>query len=163
MIMTQEKVVEKRKQGHPTTFTQEMADRVCETIATHTEGLDKLHKKYDWFPQKQILFQWMFKQKAFYYQYLEARALQAHILSEQALEMANNIPTYTDVRGNEKIDPGMLGRERFRYECIKWHASKLAPKVFGVIKDDEDNKPDTLGQAALEQQRLLELQHKKDH
>lgn len=153
----------KAKLGCPTTYTEEIGARICDAIATHDIGMDKLAVKYDWFPHKQVIFQWMRQNSSLYDQYLEARRLQSHLLADKSLDMADNVPVYTDMYGNERIDAGMLGREKFRFECAKWHASKLAPKVFGDrLKDDEQDKDAAIHEDVIERKRLLDEQNKKE-
>jgi hypothetical protein len=131
-------------QGRPTTYTPELAAYVCEMIATHTCGLKKLTKMYEKFPSQSTLYAWMTYEPSFSGQYFEAKRLQANYLADSLLDMPDDLPTYIDEKGVERIDPGMLGREKLRYQINVWHASKLAPKVYGDKKQEETNTADTL-------------------
>jgi hypothetical protein len=131
--------------GRPTTYTPELANFVCQMIATHACGLNKLEKMYEQFPHKSTIYGWMYEHKEFSNLYLEARKAQAAVLADSMLDIAERIPTFEDKEGNEKIDAGMLGKAKLDYEILKWHASKMAPKIFGVTKLNEEQSPaDTL-------------------
>lgn len=148
--------------GRPTNYTEELGIKICEIIATHAIGLGKLEKMYDFFPHKQILFGWMFKNQRFYDQYLEARKLQSHVIADEALDMAENIPTYFDDKGIERIDQGFLGRARFNFECRKWHASKLEPKTFGNNYRLNMDDKESIHQENMARKQELDEKNKKD-
>lgn len=117
--------------GRPTTYTPELAKYVCEMIATHACGLNKLTKMYEMFPDKSTVYAWMHAHSEFSNQYLEARKSQAAVLADSMLDISENIPVFEDDKGVERIDSGMLGKAKLDYEVLKWHASKMAPKIFG--------------------------------
>ena len=117
--------------GRPTTYTPELAKYVCDMIATHECGLSKLTKMYERFPDKSTIYLWMHAHEEFSHQYLEARKSQACVLADSMLDIPDNIPTFEDKDGVERIDSGMLGRAKIELEALKWHASKMAPKIFG--------------------------------
>lgn len=117
--------------GRPTTYTPELAQYVCDIIATHGCGLNKLTKMYERFPDKSTIYAWIHTNREFSNQYLEARKSQACVLADSMLDIAENIPTFEDEKGVERIDSGMLGKAKLDYEVLKWHASKMAPKIFG--------------------------------
>ncbi len=132
--------------GRPTTYTPELANYVCKTIATHTCGLKRLTKMYEEFPSQSTLYAWMTYEPSFSGQYFEAKRLQANFLADSLLDMPDDIPTYLDEKGVERVDPGMLGREKLRYQVNVWHASKLAPKIYGdkQVIENVTNENDAL-------------------
>jgi len=117
--------------GRPTTYTPELAKYVCDMIATHDCGLSKLTQMYEKFPDKSTIYLWMHAHSEFSHQYLEARKSQACVLADSMLDIADNIGTFEDKEGVERIDSGILGKAKLDYEVRKWHASKMAPKIFG--------------------------------
>lgn len=117
--------------GRPTTYTPELASFVCKMIATHGCGLNKLTKMYEDFPHKSTIYGWLYEHSEFTNQYLEARRLQATVLADSMLDISEDINTFEDKEGVERIDSGILGRSKLNYEILKWHASKMAPKIFG--------------------------------
>ena len=131
-------MTETKKEGRPTTYTPELAAYVCKTIATHACGLKKLTKMYDAFPSQSTIYAWIYDHPEFSGQYMEARRVQATVLADSMLDIPTEIPIYEDKEGNDRIDAGMLGRAKLDCDILKWHASKMAPKVFGDHKQVED-------------------------
>ncbi len=117
--------------GRPTTYNPEIAAYVCDIISTHPHVLNKLNRMYAEFPDATTIYAWMHAHPQFSQQYLEARKAQATVLADSMLDVADTIPVYHDEKGNERIDAGMLGRAKLEYETRKWHASKMAPKIYG--------------------------------
>jgi hypothetical protein len=70
---------------------------------------------------------------------------QAELLAEQIHNISNSVITYHDSEGNERVDSGSVAQARLRVDSIKWHASKLAPKIYGDKKQEEQtSSSDTL-------------------
>lgn len=125
--------------GRPSTYTPELAAKVCEAIATHDCSLKRLYKMYDWFPHDSTIYNWIFIHgDKFSGQYFEARRAQSNVIADSMLDLDRDLPTFLDEKGNEKIDSGMLGRAKLSYEIKKWHASKMAPKIWGDAKQVEE-------------------------
>jgi len=117
--------------GRPTTYNPEIAAYICNIIATHPHGLRKLKRMYPDIPDYSTIYEWIYRHKEFSEQYFEARRSQAAVLADSMLDLSEEIPVYEDDKGNERIDSGMLGKAKLDYEIRKWHASKMAPKIFG--------------------------------
>jgi len=117
--------------GRPTTYTPELAKFVCDTIASHPNGLRKLTAMYEEFPHQSTIYAWLASHEEFSKQYLDARRKQATVLADSMLEITDDLPVYEDKEGNERIDAGMLGKAKLEFEVKKWHASKMEPKIFG--------------------------------
>jgi hypothetical protein len=120
--------------GRPSKFTQELADKICETIATSSKGLRAIcaENKID----VSSLMKWLKENKEFSEQYARAKELQADYLVEEILEIvddgSNDFMTIT--KGNESYnveDREVTSRSKIRYDARKWIASKLAPKKYG--------------------------------
>ena len=117
--------------GRPTRYTPELANYICKIIATHSCGLKKLTKLYEKFPSQSSIYEWMQEYPEFAGQYLDARRFQASVLADAMLDIVDELPIYEDKEGVDRIDSGMLGRAKLDYEVLKWHASKMAPKIYG--------------------------------
>lgn len=117
--------------ARPTTYNAELGAYVCKMIATHSCGLKKLEKMYEDFPYHSTIYAWIYDFPEFSAGYLEARRLQAAVLADSMLDISEDISTFEDKDGVERIDSGILGRSKLNYEILKWHASKMAPKIFG--------------------------------
>jgi hypothetical protein len=127
--------------GRPTTYTLELGERICELVATNTCGLDDLCDGYDFMPNESTVRLWRFKHPEFSTKYAQAKMLQAELLAEQIHKISNSPVMYHDSEGNERVDSGSVALARLRVDSIKWHASKLAPKIYGDRKQIEETNP----------------------
>ncbi len=123
----------KRKKGRPTSYTEELADKICEAIATTPLGLSKICAMHDDFPARDTVFEWRYKHKYFSDKYADAKRAQADLLAEELIEIADDgtNDTYIDEKGNRKTDYDVVARSRLRVDTRKWYVSKLLPKVYG--------------------------------
>lgn len=114
-----------------TTFTQEVADLICEALA-EGHSLRSICAADD-MPAKSTVFKWLSEQPAFSDQYAHAREAQADCLFDDILEIADDgrNDSYVDDEGNRKTDTDVIQRSKLRIDARKWMASKLRPKVYG--------------------------------
>jgi len=117
--------------GRPTIYTNELANRICELVATHTDGLPKLCAAYDWMPGEETIRIWRFRNLEFAGKYAQAKRFQAELMAEQVKEIASEKSYYIDEDGNQRIDAGFIASQRLQADTVKWLASKLAPKIYG--------------------------------
>lgn len=103
-----------KKKGRPTTFTQQLADQICERIA-NGETLRAVCRDIQLAPSTVI--EWTMNNKAFSEQYAQARQKQADSYADMILDEAFN------------SHDAQIGR--LRVDALKWVASKLAPKRYG--------------------------------
>lgn len=122
---------EKPKLGRPSSFTQEIADLICEGLA-EGHSLRKLCQA-DNMPNAGTVCRWLASNEAFREQYAHAREAQAETLFDEMLDIADDgrNDKYTDDNGNERTDQDVIARSRLRVETRKWMAGKLKPKVYG--------------------------------
>ncbi|MRT15312.1 hypothetical protein GJV07_24145 [Enterobacteriaceae bacterium RIT711] len=66
-------------------------------------------------------------------QYARAREVQAEILAEEIIEIADDSSgdVIVDEDGHEQTNHERVARSRLRVDARKWYASKLAPKRYG--------------------------------
>ena len=117
--------------GRPTIYTDELANRICELVATNTDGLPKLCAAYDWMPGDETIRIWRFRNLEFAGKYAQAKRFQAELMAEQVKEIAAEKAYYIDADGNQRIDAGFVASQRLQADTVKWLASKLAPKIYG--------------------------------
>lgn len=117
--------------GRPTIYSEELADRICELVATNTDGLPKLCAKHDWMPHEDTIKTWRFRKPDFSAKYAEAKKFQAELMAEQVKEIAAEKAYYIDAEGNQRVDSGFVASQRLQADTVKWLASKLAPKIYG--------------------------------
>lgn len=122
----------KAERGRPSTYTQEVADAICELMSTGRSL--RAVCRLDDMPSESTVRSWALDDReGFFAQYTRARALQAHALFDQTLEIADDgtNDTYVDGDGNDVVDHDVLQRSRLRVDTRKWYLSKVLPKVYG--------------------------------
>lgn len=101
------------------TFTQEIADRICERISDG-EDLRAICADED-MPGRSTVFRWLAANEDFAKQYALARELQGDALADDMLGVA---------RKSAKTKTEVAAR-RLLLDTMKWRAAKLRPKVYG--------------------------------
>lgn len=147
--------------GRPSTFTAEIADRICERLAGG-ESLKSICTLPD-FPSERTVISWLNKGDTepekhadlalFVRQYACAREAQAERIFDEILEIADDGrndwmtrqlgETEIEVPNHEHIQ-----RSRLRVDARKWMAGKLAPKRYGD-KLDLTSGGEKIGLAAV--------------
>lgn len=123
--------------GRPSTFTQEIADRICERLADG-ESLRSICKD-EGMPSTGTVCRWLTENEKLQEQYARARELQADALFDDVLHIADN-PQLGEKRkvtsdGKEEISYGdMIEHRRLQVDARKWMAGKLRPKKYGEFK-----------------------------
>ena len=122
--------------GRPTDYTQETADIICERLADG-ESLRTICDDED-MPARSTVFRWLSLHKEFSDQYARAKEVQAEVLADELISIAD------DGRNDwmeRKTDEGdhlgwrengeALRRSALRIDTRKWVAAKLLPKKYG--------------------------------
>ena len=120
------------KMAGVSTYTEEIADRICERIATSSDGLHAICSE-DGMPSPSTVFKWLTEQSTFSDRYARAREAQAELLADEIIEIADETSrdTKVDQDGNTFANSEWINRSRLRVDARKWKASKLAPKKYG--------------------------------
>jgi hypothetical protein len=126
------------KLGRPSSFTQEIADEICERIATTPRGLDFICDNDDELPSARTVHNWLNAQPEFLQSYLRARERQAALLMDESLVIAddasNDTKVITDSDGNEVrevCNSEWITRSKLRCDVRMRMAGKLDPKKWG--------------------------------
>lgn len=131
--MTKRKAPEdKLKTGRPDTYDPKVATRICELIATNSAGIKTICKQNPDIPGYDAIYGWILRHPEFAEQYKKARELQQEVHVNEMLEIAND--ESNDMIQTEKGwvgNPTSIARAKLKIDTLKWHASKLAPKVYG--------------------------------
>lgn len=127
---------EKGKGGRPSIYTPELADRICGEIALGYSL--RTISKDDSMPCVATVFSWLRTNKEFLEQYERAKELQADMLAEDLLDIAddgsNDWMERTDKEGQSigwQLNGEHVQRSRLRIDTRKWIASKLKAKKYG--------------------------------
>lgn len=159
------KTVKKNKTGRPSDYTPELADRICDLVATNAIGLKALTEKYPELPCEATIRLWCFKDKDFSTRYWDAKRMQASVYEEQTLEIADEQNLIYDADGNAKVDPGHVAWCKNRINVRQWHAAKISRLIYGDKVEIIDNKDENaaLREEILALRKKLEKKSKKDY
>lgn len=137
--------------GRPTKYSKEMADRICELVATTSFGLQRLCDTHDDIPEKSTINLWRYKYPEFSTRYAQAKLKQADLLAEEMIDIADD-GTNDWMLSHDKDDDSLyklngehVQRSRLRIDTRKWLAAKLLPKQYGEhAKDDKSTSESVL-------------------
>ncbi|MHB9161356.1 MAG: terminase small subunit-like protein [Nitrosotalea sp.] len=125
----------------PSTYTPEMGEEICKTVATSSEGLHALCKKNSHWPKYDTVFDWRLQNKDFREHYAEAKKHQAEHLIEEILTIADD--GKNDLRETQQgrwiTDQENINRAKLRIDTRKWIASKLLPHLYGEKVENTTN------------------------
>jgi len=121
--------------ARPTSYTTELGEEICNEIATTSNGLDAICKN-DKFPSSTTVYNWLNDESKseFLEKYTRAREVQADLLADQIISIADNHDNDTIINPNTgaaQINAEWVARCRLQVDARKWKASKLAPKKYG--------------------------------
>ena len=147
------------KNGRPTDYLPEVAEDICNLLMLG-ESLRSICKRPG-MPAIRTVMYWLQRHEDFMQQYARAREVQAELLAEEIIEIADDSSgdVTIDDEGREQTNHERVARSRLRVDARKWYASKLAPKRYGDRVQHEQNITITdLTDDELEK-RLKELTH----
>lgn len=148
------------KKGAPTFYTPELAKKICHLISTHPKGLTTIIKMYD-LPDRQTIFNWLNEYPDFFDNYMLAKEKQAHVIADETLAVNEEIPTYFDKDGVERIDNGMINRAKIKADALRWNAAILAPKHYN--KDREQKASTNMLPELQTRKQNLDEKNKKEY
>jgi hypothetical protein len=118
------------KGGRPSKYTEELANELCDKIATSNRGLAHICAGMDIKPS--AIFTWLQDKPEFAEKYARAREAQADFLADEILEIADNSENDTIITENGTLEnKEWVNRSKLKVEARKWIASKLKPKKYG--------------------------------
>ena len=117
--------------SRPTTFSQEIADRILERIS-EGEMLIKICQEEEMPPRKTV-YTWMTANDAFKEAYARARLAWADWWAERGLMIAldSSGDIFLDESGKAVTDHANVQRARLQTDQIKWLVGKYAPRTYG--------------------------------
>lgn len=106
-------------------YTDEIADKICDIIATSNKGLSTICAE-EGMPSRSSVHKWLKANESFADKYARAKQDQADLLAEEIL-------TISDDGAKDSSEGGYvtLQRHRLMVDARKWVASKLKPKSWG--------------------------------
>ena len=136
------------KGGRPTIFTKKLADKICQRIS-EGESVRTIVKD-EKMPSSSTIFRWLLdeEKKQFREQYERARNIQAELMFEELLDIADDGSNDWVLREGKdeeewwQLNQEAISRSRLRVDTRKWYLSKVLPKKFGEKMDvTTDGKP----------------------
>lgn len=128
-----------KKVGRPSKFTATLGARICMRLMAG-ESMRQICAD-EKMPGQTTIYRWLALSnesnvQPFYVefreQYARAREIQAEMLIDEILEIADDSRNdWMDRNGYRVPDPEAIQRSKLRVEARKWLASKLFPKVYG--------------------------------
>lgn len=153
-----------KKLGRPTIYTEELAQRICKVVATHSCGLKKLCEMFDWMPDHTTIHEWRWSNESFSNQYTKAKLAQAELMAEDCINIADDsgFDAHMNEQGNIVCDSEAINRARLRVDTRKWLAAKLLPKMYGDQVGAVLNDNESLRKEVQELRAQLDEKNKKE-
>lgn len=120
------------KVGRPSMYTPELAERICEAVATTPDMLEEICDKYDDFPCADTVYTWVRSRPQFAEMFARAKEYQIDTLVSHGFNIIRD--TKNDLYNDgEKVavNHATIARARMESDYIKWLASKLKRKKYG--------------------------------
>lgn len=131
------------KIGRPSKYSKEWRDKICEHLISG-KSLTSFCKE-DGNPSISMVFRWLQKHKAFREQYRYAREVQAQVLFDQCVDIAddsrNDFMEKVGRNGEvyEAVDHENINRSRLRIDTRQYAAKLMAPKLYNDRYVDPDD------------------------
>lgn len=124
----------RKKVGRPSDYSAELAEAICRRIA-EGESVRAIVKD-EAMPAASTIFRWLLDEtkKEFWEQYARARNIQAELMFEELLDIADETNGIIK-KGAEKKSGAYAQSQRLRVDTRKWYLSKVLPKKFGEKLD----------------------------
>lgn len=125
------------KSGRPTKYTEELGKKICKRIAKGDSVRTIIKDKE--MPSSSTIFRWLLDEdkKLFWEQYERARNIQAELMFEELLDIADDGSNDWVLREGKEHEEWWqqngesIQRSRLRVDTRKWYLSKVLPKKFG--------------------------------
>jgi hypothetical protein len=124
--------------GRPTDYSPELAEEICERIATQPRGLDFICETDPDLPSARTVARWIANHPDFCQKYQFARERQATLLFDESLEIADDssgdlkIITRKDGTTFEALDTEFVQRSALRVKTRLHMAAVLAPRKYAA-------------------------------
>lgn len=124
----------KRPPGRPALYSLEIAEKICERIATTTLSLRKICEADETLPSSETVRKWLYRdENGFLALYARAKEQQQELQEDELMDIADDgtNDTYVDEKGQPKVDHDHIQRSKLRIDTRKWLMAKLKPKKYG--------------------------------
>lgn len=116
------------KIGRPSTYSQELADKICEQLALG-KSIRTVCASSD-MPAMSTFFMWLRQKPGFSEQYARAKEEATEAMAEELQDIADDSFNVI-VGGGDKSDSARVQAYKLRIDTRKWLMSKMKPKKYG--------------------------------
>lgn len=129
--------------GRPTKYTPELAQSICDIVASHPYGIRKTIKLYPELPDGDVINEWWCHQyEDFAKNYREAHRKRSDLLFESALDELEELENYVyinPITGAKEINLGIVAIKKAIADQKMRHAVILNPKYRLEKRNEEDD------------------------
>ena len=133
--------------GRPSSYTQELADKICEEIASGKSM--RSVSRMEGMPAMSMIFRWLREHPSFREQYTASTIERTEAFQEDVIDISDDgSDDYTEDNYMEGRTPGYqvnsenIQRSRLRVETRKWLMERMKPKKYGAKIDMTTNGKD---------------------
>lgn len=149
------------KVGRPSKYTPELAQEICDAVASSTLSMKELCSAHEHWPVYENIWRWRNNNLEFRKMYAQAKINQVDVSIDLYQELMNEPHKHIDEEtGRTIVDVGMV---RVKIEAIKWKAAKLRPREWADIKELETMGSDLADDARKRYIEQLDKNNRKDY
>ena len=136
----QDKLAAEKHPGRPIKYTEELAEKVCKTIASTPKSTFDLIREFDFFPGYSTMMRWCDDYPSFREMYERAKLEQVHahivFTNHIADDVVNKLETCEATKATAFVSAAKL-----RIESRQWQASRLLPRYYSdKAREEEANQ-----------------------
>lgn len=124
--------------GRPSDYTPELAEAICEAIASTPKGLERLCAEREDFPEARTVFRWLEAHEEFRHRYARAKERQGEVCAFRSLGVLEDAEETLTSRDDGPRGQNVLEQSK----TYRWLAERLAPKKWAETKRQEVSGPD---------------------
>lgn len=153
------------KRGRPKEYTPELAQEICDTIASSSKGTKRLCKERSYWPCQDTLFTWLKQYPEFSEQYKRAKLCQVELLVDELVDIADDTSQdmTIDETGKMSYNAERVARSKLRIDTRKWIAARLVPRVYGNNGDESYTSNLVISEELKQLRENLEKKYQKEY
>jgi hypothetical protein len=149
------------KMGRPTKYTEELAQEICDAIASSTKGVPRLCEENVNWPHERNIYKWFKNHPDFRHKYLEAKKIQAALQVEEIDCLVNDESKDFFMGANgPQVNTARIARLKMMIQNRQWNAARLLPKQYGDKL--EVHSKQEMSKETIENLREARKEFKKD-
>jgi len=127
-VLVPNKVNNTKILGRPTTYSQDIAVKICRLLA-EGNSLRSICEENDDLPEARTVHYWLVdpSKETFFQQYKRAREIQAEMMYDALIEESEE----DVIVGDDKSDGARVQAQKLKVTTKMWVLSKMLPKKFG--------------------------------